>query len=80
MPSADIFLHKRNLRREYYYATIVAKYALPIDRKGIFFFVKHEKKGRCFFQQLKNGMHRSFMHYKEIYYINIHKLFTNVSC
>jgi hypothetical protein len=28
---------------------------------------------RCFFrQQLKNGMYGSFMHHKEIYYINMH--------
>jgi hypothetical protein len=25
-------------------------------------------------------MYRSFMHHKEIYYINIHKLFTSVFC
>jgi hypothetical protein len=44
-----------------------------LHRRGIFFFVKHEKNGRCFFRQrLKNGMYVSFMHHKEIYYIDIH--------
>jgi hypothetical protein len=39
----------------------------------ILFFVKHEKKGRCFFcQRLKNSTYVDFMHHKEIYYINVH--------
>jgi hypothetical protein len=41
--------------------------------------VKHEKKGRCFFrQQLKNDLFGSFMHHKEIYYINIHTNYLHV--
>jgi hypothetical protein len=37
----------------------------------IFFFVTHEKKGRCFSPKLKNGTYEDFMHRKEIYYINV---------
>jgi hypothetical protein len=41
--------------------------------KGIIFFTKHEKKGRCFFRRrLKNGMCVNFTHRKEIYYSNLH--------
>jgi hypothetical protein len=46
---------------------------VSIDIMRIFFFTKHEKKGRRFFrQQLKNVTYEGFMHRKEIYYINIH--------
>jgi hypothetical protein len=39
----------------------------------ISFFMKHEKKGRCFFAEgSKNGMYVSFMHRKEINYNNLH--------
>jgi hypothetical protein len=39
----------------------------------IFFFTKHEKKGRCFFRRrLKNGMCVNFMHRKEINCNNLH--------
>jgi hypothetical protein len=60
MPSADIFSHMKLI-------------FVSGNIRRIFFFVKHEKKGRCFFrQQLKNDMYKGFMHHKEIYYINIH--------
>jgi hypothetical protein len=36
MPSTDIFMHKRLI-------------FVSNDIRRIFFFVKHEKKGRCFF-------------------------------
>jgi hypothetical protein len=74
MPSADIFLHRDG--------TFVNSITIQqpqndiqyrLGRRGISFFVKREKKGRCFFrQQLKNGMYEGFTHHKEIYYINIH--------
>jgi hypothetical protein len=74
MPSADIFVHRRGI----FVSSITTQQPwhntqYRIDRRGIFFFVKHEKKGRCFFRQrLKNGMYESFMHHKEIGYINTH--------
>jgi hypothetical protein len=47
-------------------------YTVVSAKKGDF-FLKREKKERCFFRRrLKNGMYECFMHHKEIYYINIH--------
>jgi hypothetical protein len=58
MPSADIFSHKGLI-------------FVSSGIRRIFFFAKHEKKGRCFFVSgSKNGAYEGFMHHKEIYYIN----------
>jgi hypothetical protein len=46
----------------------------------ILFFMKHEKKGRCFFRKmLKNGMCVNFMHRKEINYNNLHIQFNTLN-
>jgi hypothetical protein len=60
MPSIDIFSHTGLI-------------FVSSDIRRIFFFMKHEKKGRCFFASgSKNGTYKGFMHHKEIYYINTH--------
>jgi hypothetical protein len=47
-------------------------YTVASPKKGDF-FLKREKKGRCFFRRrLKNSMYEGFTYHKEIYYINIH--------
>jgi hypothetical protein len=58
IPSADIL----------YYTKLTF---INNDIREILFFAKHEKKGRCFFAMLKNGIYEDFMHHKEIYYINV---------
>jgi hypothetical protein len=37
MPSADIFLHRRNLRQQYYYVATMAKYSVLNRQKGNLF-------------------------------------------
>jgi hypothetical protein len=82
MPSADIFIRKTSI----FVSSITMQQSWQnthcwIDRREALFFVKDEKKGRCFFTSgSKNDMYGSFMHHKEICYINIHKLFTSVFC
>jgi hypothetical protein len=70
-----IFTQEENLRQQYYYIATVAQYPVLNRQKGIFFFVKHKKKGMCFFTSgSKNGTYKGFMHHKEIYYINTHTI------
>jgi hypothetical protein len=65
MPSAYIFLHRELI-------------FISSDIRRIFFFMKHEKNGRCFFASGSNkGTYEGFMHHKEIYYINT---YTNTCC
>jgi hypothetical protein len=61
MPSADIFLHKKGI----FVSSITMQQSRQdthyrIDRKGIFFFVKHEKKGMCFFASSSKWYVRKF--------------------
>jgi hypothetical protein len=61
MPSADIFLH-------------MSRIFVSSDIRRIFFFMKHEKKERCFFASgSKNGTYEGFMNHKEIYYNNTYE-------
>jgi hypothetical protein len=67
VPSAVVILHAR---KDFADNNIIQQLW---HRWGDFFFVKHEKKGRCFFAEgSKNGMYTTFMRHKEIYYINKH--------
>jgi hypothetical protein len=65
---------------KYNFISLVTRRDLSLQSKDIFlyeawifFFTKHEKKGRCFFRRrLKNGMCVNFMHRKEINCNNLH--------
>jgi hypothetical protein len=64
-----------DFRQYYSYAMSTARskhHTIALTKKGDF-FLKREKKGRCFFRRrLKNDMHEGSTLHKEIYYINTH--------
>jgi hypothetical protein len=82
MPSADIFLHRRRIFASS--NTIQQSWQNThywINRRGTFFFVKHEKKGRCFSPAAqKQFVWKFHASQRNILHQYTHKLFTSVSC
>jgi hypothetical protein len=82
MPLTHIFLHKEGS----FTSSITMQQPRKnthnrIDRGKIFFFVKHEKKGRCFFASGSKRYVRKFhASQRNILHQYTHKLFTSVSC